>query len=371
MRMKKILFALICALPALSCVREEIKESPADDNAGRKVYASIENIDTKVQLNAERKTVWTENDTIVVMTPEHWSYYRFDGKTGDRNGSFSWLADDEEIVPSDYGVKSPIAIYSYKSARGVGTDNSGNMYIFARVSQVQNYIKGSYGLHANAMYGTSDDGGKTFNFINLFGYLRFSLTGSKAVRRILLWDNTYSYIAGTFYFSPDDPDTMWGYDEFNNFIELDCGEEGVMLSEEPTDFYFALPPFDMAYGLAIYVYFTDGSDFYQMTTNKVSLKRNTIQPMATLSTDGDKDWQYVRIDHEGPYMHTPWLYGKTSMSGFIYYGDDYWNVLDMYSWRHDYEDPQASRQVLIKVYGAERVQFNGITGMKRIDFSEF
>lgn len=371
--MKKVFFTIICALLLVACMPNELIEVSVLKEEVKKVYASIGNTDTRVQLNDEKKTVWTESDTIVVVTPETSSCYVFDGKTGDRGGSFSYIGDKsfDNGIPSDYGVTEPFAIYPHRSLRGIANDTHGDLYVFVRVANQQKYIKDSYGLHSNAMFGTSEDGGKTFNFINLFGYLRFSLTGSKAVRRILLWDNSYSYIAGSFYFHIDNPDELWGYDEFQNYIELDCGEEGVQLSDEPVNFYFALPPFDMAEGLSISVEFTDGTEYYQRTTNRISLKRNTIKPMATISTDGDMDWQYIRIRHTGAFADSPWVYGKSSMSGYIYWGDESWTWVDMYSYRHTYEDPEGSREVTIKVHDADSVIFRGVQGVGKIDLSEF
>ena len=369
--MKRILFTLICASLTVACVQETLQEAvtPAEDTG--KVYASIEGMGTRVQLNSEKQTVWTEKDTIAVFGPDRWAYYAFDGKTGDRNGSFSWLADEQ--VEGDWlsVINGHYAIYSYRSLWGIWVENTGKPYLYVRIADVQNYMKDSYGLHANAMLGKSDDGGKTFNFINLFGYLRLSLTGSKSVRRIQMIDNTYSYIAGVFYFTPDNPDEMVGYGEYNNVVTLDCGEEGVQLSEKPTDFYIALPPCQMKAGIAILVEFTDGTNFYQRTSKPVSLRRNVIQPMATLSTDDDFDWQYVRINHIGPYIDSPWIDGKSSVSGYLFWGDDYWNALDMYSYRHQYGDGKDSHEFVMKVRDAEAIEFYNLKGMTKIDLSEF
>ena len=59
-------------------MREEMEKSPLPED---KVYASIEGGSTKVQLNEYMKTVWTENDSIWVVTPDKAAFYRFDGKT--------------------------------------------------------------------------------------------------------------------------------------------------------------------------------------------------------------------------------------------------------------------------------------------------
>lgn len=368
--MKRYSLIAMCALIVVACMHEESLEVPSSETP-RKVYASIESLDTRAQLNSERHTVWTAMDTILVMSADKWSVFCFDGKTGDRSGSFTHVSDAEDFRPGDYGVKEHYAIYPYHSSQGISSGVDGEPYLWINVAKVQNYLKDSYGLHANVMFGTSDDFGKTFSFINLYGYLRLNLTGSKAVRRIKLWENTYSVIAGRLYFSPDKPDEVFWYDNFSSELILDCGEIGVQLSEEPTGFYFALPAVTMPSGLGILVEFTDGSEFYQMTTKEIVLQRNTIQPMAVLDTDHEYDWQYVRIDHTARYFSFPWMYGSTSMSGWIFMGDDNRYCLDIYSYRYEYGDEQGSHNVTIKIHDAETVWLNDMTGVTKVDFSEF
>ena len=363
---------MLCALASVACVREELNEQQTFSDVG-KVYAAIEDIETKAQLDSERKTVWTEKDTICVFTPEKIACYAFDGKTGDRSGSFSLLNDMKmDIVPADYGVKETYAMYSYRSVLTLTADNMGNPCVFSRISAVQNYLHGSYGLHANVMFGTSSDGGKTFSFKNLFGYLRLSLTGSRTVRRITLWDNDYNAIAGRFYFMLDNAESIHSYDEQSDSIVLDCGEGGVQLSDQPTDFYFALPPCVMAGGFSISAEFTDGTIYHQRTTKEISIRRNVIRPMATLSTDGEESWQYLRVYNKGPQAFSPCLYGKTSVTGFIYWGEaDAWRYLDGYSNSYNYMDGQDSHVMTVKVKDADQVQFDRLSGVTKIDLSEF
>lgn len=367
--MKRLLIFL-CALVYVACVREELNN---EFLVPEKVYAAIEEVMSKAQLNAERKTVWTEKDTICVLTPEEVAFYVFDGKTGDRDGSFTKLNNQTEgVVPSDYGVKEAYAIYSYKSALMLAHDNQGNPALISRISNVQNYLPGSYGLHANVMFGTSSDGGKTFSFKNMFGYLRLSLTGTKKVRRIVLWENSYSAIAGRFYFFLNDIENIYSYDEFSDNITLDCGENGVQLSGKPTDFYFALPPCVLTTGLSIHVEFTDGTTYHQRTSNEIIITRNAIRPMATLATDGDEQWQYLKIYNSGPQISSPRIYGQSSMTGYIYWGEEgAWRYLDNYLYTFSYNDGLDSHVMTIKVKDAELILFNTLQGITKIDFSEF
>lgn len=371
--MKKIVYTMLCASVSVACMQEtlEVKVVPSDVD---KVYASIENVTSKVQLNSEKKTVWTAEDTIFVIRPDKASYYLFDGETGDREGGFSWLMDEtwndsRDGAPSDYGFNEHYAVYSFRSVAGIGSDGT-NPLIYATATPEQKYLEGSYGLHANLMFGTSKDGGNTFTFKNLFSYLRISLTGSRTVRRIQLSENNYGNISGTFCFTPDAPEDFYIAGDTYSYIILDCGEEGVRLTDEPVDFYFSLPPFTASAGIGIFVEFTDGSNFHQRTSNEITFKRNTIHPMATLSTDNE-EWNYVRISHHGTRFNTPWVYGKSSLSGYLYFGDDEWIVLDQYSYTYDYNDGKDGHDVTIKVRDVDKIWFNGCKGITKIDFSEF
>lgn len=225
--MKRILvFACLVAVAA-GCVREEVRE-PLD--AGHKIYARITGDETKVQLNSARKTVWTAGDQITVLG-EYGGYYysewTFDGQTGDRGGSFS-LTSTGKFSDFNFGDKYHAIYGPYDGLNMI----DGRLILFSKVLAAQTYVPGSYGLQANVMYGTSDDG-TDFRFINLLGYLRLSLTGDKVVDRIVLSGNDEETLAGDFYFFTDDFQTLHWNVNSSRQIVLDCGD-GVQLTDELT-----------------------------------------------------------------------------------------------------------------------------------------
>lgn len=352
-------------------MHEEMTAPSSKDEGLEKIYASIDTSSTRVQLDADKHTVWTENDTVFVISPDKGAYWVFDGATGDRAGSFSKVRELEMNgkTPADFGVTSHYAMYTYGSKVWVATNGSGETHFLGRVAQTQKYLKDSYGVHANVMFGTSSDG-VNFSFVNIFAYLRFSLTGSRKVRSITLWENEYNSIAGRFAFPVSDPEGVFSYDEFSNQIVLDCGEEGVQLSDEPVDFYFALPPLTMTGGLGIIVEFTDGTTFSQKTSKEIVLERNTIQPFATLSTDSE-EWQYLTIQHTGAQFSTPVFSGNTTLTGYIYCGDGNTLFLDNYNYLYEYTDGLQTHKVTARVKNADAIRFDSCRGVTKIDLSQF
>lgn len=360
--MKRILaFACLVAVVA-GCVREEVQE-PLD--AGHKIYARIDGDDTKVQLNSAQKTVWTAGDRITVLgnyDGYNYSIWTFDGQTGDRDGSFSRISKGT-YSGIDFGDK----YHSLYGPYGDLTVMDERLLLFSEVLAAQTYIPGSYGLQANVLYGTSDDG-TDFRFINLLGYLRLSLTGDKVVDRIVLAGNEGETIAGEFYFYTDDPENQGWYDNLSKQIVLDCGD-GVQLTDEPVDFYFVLPPIDFESGISVEVYFKDGSFYPQATTKPVTIERNIILPMSKVNT-GNALWQTVSLYHTGASMYAPYFSGGTALSGMMVWGDGQTTVLGSVE-SHGFTDSQPSHTVQAKVKDADFFGLDSCEGISKIDLSGF
>lgn len=368
-----VLKFLLCASVLSACVREEIKDVQIMED---KVYASIESNSTKVQLDQYMKTVWTKEDTIWVVTPDKAAFYRFDGETGDYSGSFSWVGDETwggqwDGKPSEYGFSGHHAIYmSSERWAGIGYLADGRPFMRALAPIVQQYHQDSYGPRSNVMYGTSTDGGRTYKFVNLLAYLRFSFTGSKKVRRITLTDNMYSDIAGSFYFLVEDPYNVMTDMNRSSSVYLDCGEQGVQLSDKPVHFYFALRPVKMTDGFTILVEFTDGTHFQQRTTKELDFKRNVIYPLATISTDDEK-WTYAQIYYEVPEIKTPWVYGNTTTAGYLYMGDGNVYTFDLFSYDYTYTDGYDTHVLTVQAKNADVLHLPSLGGVYCIDLSEF
>ena len=367
--MKRFLSFVLAAISTIACTQREIEEARLSPD-GDKIYASIASTETKVQLNDLKQTVWTEGDQIYVIGPDIYALYQFDGKTGDRSGSFTKVAAD--TAPDAYGVyfDQYYAVYSSGTQYSKYNDNTG--VILSEIPSVQAYAENSYGLYANTMVATSQDG-SNFKFKNVLGYLRLSLAGNQIIRSITLSGNNEETLAGGFYFDLGDIYNHtwyeWRNNPLNTEITLDCGEAGVAISDTPKDFYFVVPPVVFEDGINITINFTDGTSLEKSTDKRIEITANNIQPMSVISIS-DPNWDMMYIYHSGPKVTFPMLTGESLPIGMINFGDGNSHSLgENYSWI--YEDGKPSHTITVKSKNADGFIIQGCDGITGIDLTNF
>lgn len=358
------IFAL-AAMVLSACTQD--MTSDIQPTAGDLIYASIDAVESRAQLNESQKSVWNANDQIVVHSPTMATLWRFTGQNGDRKGSFQRVGTFQFSDFSAYGFKKWYAFYPYDNWGGVGSFSDGSSAIFFNVPAQQSYTEGSYGIHANAMFATSKDG-SNYTFKNLMGYIRFGITGIKRVASIELKGANSEIIAGVMYLSPENPFSLYWYSNgtLSDTISIDCPEEGVQLSDKPTYFYFALPAVAFAKGLMVNVHYTDGSIYTKATSKSILVERNTILPFATIAADGESDWQSIEIHHTGSEIVAPIVSGV----GSIDWGDGTTSMIDELRKRY-YTDGKESHVITIKSMGATDFQLKSCEGVSKIDLSKF
>lgn len=369
-KMRKLLMGALLSTMWMACSKDQTVSDESMDT--QTIYATIEEpAASRVQLNEQKKTVWTANDKIIIYEPEALTLWQFQGKTGDRSGTFQHIGTYN--VPDNYasvGFQGHNALFSSQSYVNYGVDAQGGGVIITQLEATQTYEPNSYGVKANLMFGHSDDG-SSYSFMNLLGYLRLSLTGEKKVQKIELWSNdTDQILAGLIGFSPNTPTQLLWYNNFSYTLTLDCGEEGVQLSNQPTDFYFAMKPDVLANGITVQVHFTDGTFFPKTTGKSITIERNAIQPMAVFATGDDVEWQTTQIWHTGNYIAAPnlYYYTDTPATGIIEWGDGSSSMINMER-DHDYTDGEPSHTVVVKSSNAIGVSISELRGITKIDLS--
>ena len=226
---------------------------------------------------------WHEGDLISAFVGNSRnSKYIFDGKTGDNSGEFEPVSSNSS--GEVYDLNRNCALYPYDEDATVDSGGS----ISCSLPAVQEYAEESFGKGANTMVAVTKNVDDTFlAFKNACGYLKIKLYGNATVESIELKGNNGEKIAGevciiTNYGSA--PVVKWyaGTDS----ITLDCGE-GVKLStdaENPTEFWFVVPPTEFSKGVTIVATDIYGATFEKSTNKKVTITRNEIQPMAAVET---------------------------------------------------------------------------------------
>lgn len=369
--MRRSIFYLLVATLLASCTQDSISEVQID-SAVNKIYASIDDSDyadsddgTRVELNDKKQTVWTAGDQIMKFGDGYLHEFVFDGKTGDRNGSFSYTGT------SYYDPYAGSTIYDqyyavYLADAAVAQFNDLSPGFVTTLPATQNYKDQSYGLNTNAMLGTSSNG-SDYKFINLMGYLRLSLTGNKSVKSITIEGNNKEYVAAQVYIHSSgqlivrsNPSTT---------ITLDCGD-GVQLTDVPTEFYFTILPQTLSKGITVVVNFTDGTVFPKSTSKSITINRNTIQPMKNFNTGGEVSWQTVSIVHKGNKVAAPRFEGSSALTGYIYWGDDFMSdVNSLFS--YSYLDGMETHTITTKTMNALSISLDNCRGISEIDFSNF
>lgn len=364
--MRRFTFLALLTVALSACTQDTTSDlQPLE---GEVVYATIEDEESRIQLNKSQKTVWTANDRIVIHGPSDASLWTFNGNTGDRDGTFRRAGTFNYANYTSFGFTKYYAVYPYESYAGIGTVG-GEPAIIMGCPATQSYVAGSYSVNANTMIATSNDGSK-YQFKNMFGYIRLSVTGDKIVKKIELNGNNSETIAGDFYFKANDPYSLHWYNNTSQTITLNC-PNGVQLSDTPVEFYFALPPTEFAKGISASIHFSDGSIYPKSSSKTISIERNAIQPMATISTSGGVEWQYVYMYHTCTELPIPVVAGNTATSGSINWGDGTTTLIGELTRRYYYSDANASHTITIKAIGADRFELENCEGVTKIDLSEF
>lgn len=366
-------FTILSMLVALLTACTEDHTSDVAPSDGNTIYASIAEMESgsRVQLSDNKHTVWNAGDCIVVYNSEAMYEYRFNGKDGDREGSFSKIGYYLSMSDYEHGFAQNqwSAFYSTDTRfyPGYATVGEQSYLTFATmIPQTVAYLKDSYGLKTNIMHGSSTDG-VNFQFKNMMGYLRLSVIGSKCVQSVELSSPDGNIMSGQYVIGIVNTSVCgWTQGTSTNQI-IDCGSEGVQLNATPTNFYFALPPQIFDNGIAVTINFTDGSSYQKRTTKRIAIERNAIQPMAMLDTATDPYTQKIYIYHSGDYVSAPMVDGST---GIILWGDGESSLLSKFT-SYNYTDGLPSHTITVKTDHANAFTMHDFSGISKIDLSNF
>lgn len=294
--MKKFsIFALVAMMFAACATDPTVDVQPSD--APETLTVSFEE-DTRIQLNKEQKTVWTEGDLVSVFYRSNANQkWQFQGKTGDRKGNLKRVSAGSATET----MQRVVVVYPYNENYYINTETYN---VEATLPATQHYLKDSYGLDGNIMISSGEY--NQISLKNVCGWLKLQLTGDgEVVKSITLKGNNGEQVAGQIYINSADATAtlaseMGTADDGENGaggnlvfedtiikeVTLDCGE-GVTLGEEATAFYIALLPQTFKDGFTAVVETANGENMTKETSNSITIERNAIQPMAELTYKSD------------------------------------------------------------------------------------
>lgn len=367
--MKRYFIALLAAAVAVACAPEElVKTEQVSDSVDNpeKIFVSIIDESTRVQLNSKVQTVWNRGDEIMTFHPGGTvGKYWFNGNTGDRSGEFSQYYSG--YYTTDPGFTRHYAIYPVSLMAGLGHVGSDPALLF-QFSDTQYYTQDSYGVGSNVMVAESDNP-EEFNFRNMSSFLRISLTGTQKVSKVTLKGNNSEVLSGEFFFILKDMLNAYWNQAYSYELKLICNDP-VQLSDDPTSFYFALLPVTFKKGITVSITFDDGTELTKSTSKYIDMERNAILPMATIVTD-NSNWKTLEFVHSATTFMLPIFGGGSSISGFMYWGDGNQTSLTTSSGSYIYWDDKTSHTVVARFDGATTVEFPSLKGVSEINFSNF
>lgn len=251
--MKKFIIAMaaiVAAFTMASC-NKELVNSNENPTVGKSVItASIENDLTKAFLEGDDtkgyEVYWSEGDKFVVFDMnESWgAEYTLDkSSAGSSKGAFIWQEGDFFITEDDYDEPKFENNHTYVAEYPSEIFNDSIWKTEQTYDETDIYIP---------MFGEAkctEDGAADFTFTNLGGLLRLNVKGTATIKSIKV--QAQEPMSGhILYFGEDDKGYKVAFisdyavlftPNTKNYINLNCGENGVKLRPEGTDFYISMP----------------------------------------------------------------------------------------------------------------------------------
>ena len=281
--MKKVFTIALLSLAMMMSCSNEFDEQPIQaQQEFSKFYASMEGATSRTYVDEDYQLYWTADDRVTIFDGNTYPLqYIFMGETGDNHGEF------EAVHPAGYHTGSPLsanyAVYPYNENASVTYDGK----ISYTIPATQLYAENSFGLGANTMVAvTNGVEDKFLEFKNVGGCFEVPLYGENVkVKSIVLSGNNGEKLAGAAVITAaygEEPTMTFG-DDATTSLTLDCGEEGVLLSndvENPTKFWIVVPAITFERGFTLTITDTNGIVTTKSVDNSISIGRSKVQPFA-------------------------------------------------------------------------------------------
>ena len=250
--------------------------------------------DTKVFADAKMRVLWNEGDMISIFNKNTFNQpFQFKGKDGDNAGSFKKIKIDDFVTGNDYS--DIVSVYPYWESTSMSNDGVLSLDLPA----TQTYKEQSFGIGANTMVSVTND---TFlRFKNVGSYLSFKFYGDGvSVKSIRLEGNNHEKLAGAAKVTMPlngTPTTVM-QEEATESITLTCTEPVAISADKdnPTEFYFVLPPTDFTKGITVTVTDTQGGAFVMNSAAHLTFERNKLTRLSAKKVIPDYDHTFVPFE---------------------------------------------------------------------------
>jgi hypothetical protein len=268
--MKKIFFATIALLAALSCSKEE-EPKPQVPSSAPEFTVEIDNtriVDAK--SGREFSYAWTEDALVSVFyNTAGNAKYKFTGNAGDVSGNIVAVSAAEgDMLTTAY------AIYPYAASTTFDNDT-----FFFTLPTNQTYTGVGLGVDSNIMVAKqTEDDACDFKFKNASGYISLRLYGTAKIAKIKLTGNNNETLTGNAAYDMYNDEFIVRGEGKGGTITLNCNQEITLgLTEETaTPFMFAIPPTTFEKGFTVTVTDTKGRSIEQAFDTAFAVGRNEI-----------------------------------------------------------------------------------------------
>ncbi len=335
-----VLCSMLLLLVGCSNYFEEINQVPVvgtttESGLPSVISASVpeseEEVGSRTYVVRDQHVLWHNSDAIAYFARGTKAKYVYNGNNGVTNASFD-LVEESGISRILYTN----AVYPHDAATGCTFVNNDEQ-LSVVYPAVQTYALNSFGKGANLMVakGSTPDGrDESLAFRNACGYFTIKLYSSKtkqiAIKSIKLTALGGEKIAGpaTIIAHSDAAPEITMSSEGTSEVTLNCGNGGKVISndaDQPTEFWFALPPTTFNSGVRIEVVDVEGTTYIKKTNKKIVVERNKIKPMAAFKFAYPTDNQLWYTRHSD----------SKELLGFY---DDMENLFDAEFAKHYYDE---------------------------------
>ena len=283
MRPTALFLGIAAAMLASCSVKEEIPTPVPEDVKFYATFEQPEDAATKVYANQDLCLRWDADDRVSIFNKLTYNQqYKFLGETGANSGEFAKVESAEFVTGNP--LEHVVAFYPYSVLTTINEHET----IECNFPAEQFYRPASFGQGANPMLSVSDD--NVLQFMNVGGFLTFSLYGEGAVNSIVLEGNRDELISGRgqVFMNDGAPYVGMYYDPTNPSpqVVLTCGGAVALPSEASAakEFWFVIPPTHFPYGFTITVNTTVGT-FRKKTEKSIDIERNRISRMAPMKIE--------------------------------------------------------------------------------------
>ena len=285
--MRKLLLFAVAAFAMIGCTDHNESDAPkrCTVNLPQTVSASIESVETRVEMNKANQILWKVSDCITLFPGADCNTeYRLMSGSKSTNGEFERRTD--ETTASGFQLDGYYAVYPHSSETKISPAGK----ISVTIPTTQKYVADAINADVNVMVAHSSAGeGSSLQFKNVCGYLKVLLYGSNAmVKSCSITGNNGEKIAGVAsigFTKSDDPIVVFG-EESVATVTIDCNK-GVAIgtsAETATAFIFAIPETTFSDGYTISVTDMNNVTFSKSITGSQTILRNTVQSTEAIKT---------------------------------------------------------------------------------------